>query len=282
MSLGRIFTDVIEELSRSGRAQTKATKTLLICSLPRSGSNLLAETLVSTLLCGLPLEYFNSEYESEFRDQWSLPSRASVQDYQGEVLSRTTTPNGVFGLKIHWHQLSNLLMRVFPDRTLQESLRELPYLFPNIHYIYLSRRDKVRQAVSYARALQTNIWWRINGIRDPKELCIEPRFNPEKIAALVGELKTYEASWESFFQQTGATPLRLTYEDLVPHKAVESVMAFLGDSTSLGEIPSPRLQRQADQISEEWVLMFQRSMNMKNRHEGLVNDPSSAYILYAP
>jgi len=105
---------------------------------------LLAEALTSTRLCGMPIEYFNQEYEDELRDQWNLPRTASVHEYLAEALIRTTTPNGVFGLTIHWHQLSILLLRLFPGRAIQESLYELPYLLPNIHYVYLSRRDKLR------------------------------------------------------------------------------------------------------------------------------------------
>jgi LPS sulfotransferase NodH len=210
----------------------------------------------------MPLEYLNSEYEREFRDLWNLSSNASAYDYLEEVLNRTTTSNGVFGLKIHWHQLSNLLLRLFPARTTCESINELLYLFPDVHYVFLSRRDKVRQAVSYARALQTNIWWRIDGVCDPQERCVEPCYDPEQIATLLERLQLYEASWESFFSQMGLTPLRLIYEDFVSHEAVESALDFLGNSTRIGEIPAPRLRRQADEISEHWSLMFRRSMGL--------------------
>jgi LPS sulfotransferase NodH len=260
LSLGNLFSKVIEKRSR--RVQTKAIKTLLICSLPRSGSNLLADALASTNLCGMPLEYLNSEYELEFRDGWNLSPKTSVLFYLEEALKRTTTQNGIFGLKIHWHQFSNLLIRLFPGRTAHESITELSYIFPDIRYIFLSRRDKVRQAVSYARALQTNIWWRIDGVRDPQERCVEPHYDFEQIAMLLKKLNAYEASWEDFFSKIGVTPLRLIYEDLVPCDAAQSVLDFMGNSTSMGELPAPRLRRQADEISEQWALIFRRSMDL--------------------
>ena len=54
--------------------------------------------------------------------------------------------------------------------TMLKSLQELPEykemdapqlmaaLFPNVHYIWMVRRDKVRQAVSWAKAAQTDIY----------------------------------------------------------------------------------------------------------------------------
>lgn len=264
MSLGRLFGDVVGGGAKTGRDRVKVSKTLVICSLPRSGSNLLAEVLTSTRRCGMPLEYFNHEYEEEFRDRWDLPIAASALDYLAEALNRTTTPNGVFGLKIHWHQLSTLLLRLFPGRTVQESIYEISYLLPDIHYVYLSRRDKLRQAVSYARALQTNTWWRIDGVRDPLERCVEPHYDPEQIATLLKSIKAYEVSWEKLFYQLGRAPLRLVYEDLVLREAAMSIMALLDNSSDLGEIPAPRLRRQADGISEEWVSAFRHSVGLEN------------------
>ena len=36
----------------------------------------------------------------------------------------------------------------------------LAELFPNLRYIWMMRRDKVRQAVSLSRGLQTLVWWK--------------------------------------------------------------------------------------------------------------------------
>ncbi len=264
MSFGRLFSDAPGVHSGTGRVRTRAKKTLLICSTPRSGSNLLAEALASTRLCGLPLEYFNHEYEDEFREQWQLSSTVSVRDYLAEAIGRTTTPNGVFGLKIHWHQLSRLLQRVFPGRPSTESVHEMSSLFPRIHYISLTRRDKLRQAISYSRALQTNIWWRVDGVRDPKERRVQPRYHRGQIAALLERIESYEAAWEHFYSQLGVEPARLIYEDFDACGAAALAMTLLGHSSEVGELSEPRLQRQADELSDEWVAKFERSIEERN------------------
>ena len=86
-------------------------------------------------------------------------------------------------------------------------------LFPNVHYIWMVRRDKVRQAVSWAKAAQTDIYARSKGEAPvPKQ---EPAFD----FAFIDQLYKY---------------LKIPY----PKNLV------------FGE---RRLQKQADALNETWV-----------------------------
>ncbi len=56
-----------------------------------------------------------------------------------------TSPNGVFGLRIHAGHLG--------------SLEADPYdILQAPRYIWIQRRDRLRQAVSYTMAEQTGVW----------------------------------------------------------------------------------------------------------------------------
>ena len=147
MSLGRLFNGVIQELTRPGKA--RPNKTLLICTLPRSGSNFLMEALISTAVYS---SYFN--HDPKLRDEWHLPTTASTHEYFTEVLDRTTTLNGVFGLKIHWHQLLSLLPRLFPDRIAQRSLQVAGHLTK--YPLYLPEQARQAEAGNMVRSSITD------------------------------------------------------------------------------------------------------------------------------
>ena len=74
------------------------------------------------------------------------------------ILAGTTLNRG-FGCKIVWHQFDKIISkpRQFLCLAQLPTLALLKSIFPDLHYIWLMRRDKVRQAISYAKALQTEV-----------------------------------------------------------------------------------------------------------------------------
>ena len=116
----------------------------MVCSVPRSGSSLLCELLCNTEVAGAPTEFFDPELMRRFRERWGA---TSFDDYIAKLLSKKTSPNGVFGIKVHWRQLHDLLGSSDPAQ-----------LFPGLRYVHIRREDVLRQAVSWVRALQTNQW----------------------------------------------------------------------------------------------------------------------------
>lgn len=72
----------------------------------------------------------------------------------------------------------------------------------------------------------------------------------------VSELTSFEASWRRHFERLGVEPFEVAYEDFVVsyESTVLDVLRFLGLPASDGlTIAPPRLQKQADEISEAWV-----------------------------
>ena len=85
----------------------------MICSLPRSGSSLLCEALANTLHAGMPAEYFNPGIIARMERRWNV---GSFDDYLRKLLARKTSPNGVFGLKVHWGQYARVVFAAAGDR----------------------------------------------------------------------------------------------------------------------------------------------------------------------
>ena len=122
---------------------TTPRTTYIVCATPRSGSSLLCESLSNTLLAGQPDEYFNKKSEDLWRKRWDL---SSSEDYFCWLLEHGTSPNGVFGMKIMWEQMGyciSVLRRLprYLNSTMPPS-RFLSSVFPNLFYIWITRRDK--------------------------------------------------------------------------------------------------------------------------------------------
>jgi len=216
------------------------TISFLVCSLPRSGSSLLCDVLASTELAGAPTEFFDPNHMDALARIWGAHG---LDEYLRALLARKTSRNGVFGFKAHYHQIKN----TFGDRDLRE-------VFPKLRFVYITRRDRVRQAVSFARAMRTEQW----AAHQPA------RFEPGPFdAAAIGDalewIEREEALWEELFANMRESPHRLDYEDLVHdvEGSVLAVMRFLGIELPDGlRVPSPTLERQSDSLSEQWVRRY--------------------------
>ena len=172
----------------------------LICATPRCGGYLLFEALENTSLAGIPGEYFWDDKE------WTKKIGATdYADFLTKVIENSTTPNGVFGTKLMWGYFENFIGKVrqtpnFLGRDLSP-YSVLSEIFPNLNYIWIMRRDKVRQAVSLWKGLQTCIWCKRVGDAIPI-LEKEPEYHFEAIDYLVQEIVFHEASMACVFYTT--------------------------------------------------------------------------------
>ena len=126
------------------------------------------------------------------------------------VKDRATTPNGVFGAKIMWPYMAGLVdgLSTIPARSGTAAPDDLlAETFPGLRYVWLRRMDKVRQAVSLWRAIQT--WhWRKDAAaasRGPQERAAGPplRYSFEAIDHLRQRLISSDRAWEIYFEQDG-------------------------------------------------------------------------------
>lgn len=238
----------------------------LVCATERSGSTLLCELLGATGIAGRPEEYFEyldatgrvrqpREYFSPDADPSILELLAPLDprldqgDWEARLagaLHRGTTPNGVFGAKMMWAYLPDFLAHAEPERALGEPLR----------WIHVGREDKLAQAISLWRAVQTAQW------RAADRTHAEPVFHAGAIAALKRRLEEHEHAWQDWFAGRGIEPLEIPYEQLAadPHATVCRVLAHLGLDTEGVEIPAPPIDRQADTRTQRWVERFREQV----------------------
>jgi trehalose 2-sulfotransferase len=251
----------------------------VICSLPRSGSNLLSYALEDAGLVGRPREYFGSRNEAGYVAEWGLPPRYSLRSFLQKLAANTMTPNGVLAVKIHQFDFRNLIDRSRGEFGEMLGERELAETcFPNPRYIFIRRADRARQAISFLRAADSEQWERLPG--DPvSERTTRPQINLDEVDQWVRVFGEMESKWREFFARNNLTTYEVVYEDLVddyPAK-VQGALDYLGLTPPTGlQPPAPRLQRQADDLTESTVVAYMNRVPGKATASDAGNQAESA------
>jgi LPS sulfotransferase NodH len=190
----------------------------------------------------------------------SLLGLTSYREHLERTFRLGTTPNGVFGAKLMWSQIAELhsLAGELPEFAELEPFELLEQLFAGPRYVRVTRRDKVRQAVSLWRALQTRSW-REHAPGDTQPVELHYRF--EGLQHLVRSLEAEDAAWGEFFSAHDAPVLTIVYEDDLERDRDRSVRAVLNQigvdapaARRAVEVPG----RQADSLSDDWTAAYHR------------------------
>lgn len=230
----------------------------LICTTPRTGSWLICDALTQTGLAGYPQEYLLTHVA--FDPAWGKPSPNNFDDYMAWVCEQATSDNGVCGIKVHWPQMHYL--KVVLDLDNCGLLDRLRRHLPGLVLIRLTREDRVRQALSYHRAMREDAWWEFTG--SPIE---ERDFQPDyaEVARLVGLITRYEREWDCFFEEVREQPLPMSYEQLVDglagitHACMRAVGVCGQEADAAVKGLRPRLRKQSeDALTVRWVEQFSR------------------------
>ena len=244
----------------------------LVLATARSGSTLLCETLRETGVAGRPIEhfevfeptslprqpreYFHGVTDPEILDllaplQPGTPAVETPEQWWDRILREGTGENGVWGGKLMWAHTSDLLRRTrglkgFADADLATTLGGL---LRNPDLIHVVREDKVAQAVSLWRAVQTETW---RGSDYPDRAVY--RF--AAIDHLREQLERDEAAWRAWLARNNLEHYEVRYSELAadPAGVVAGVLRFLG-------LPSqppaePPVERQGDSLSADWAARY--------------------------
>jgi trehalose 2-sulfotransferase len=253
------------------------TISYLVCATPRSGSTLLCEALKATGRAGRPEEYFEAvpstgvpreprDYLAGLGDaeaqrliegaRTRAPDYSDVRDVRRyeEHLARVrewgTTPNGVFGAKVMWAHLVDLAVLTGYGSPVEATAE----LFGEPRCLWVRREDRVRQAVSLWRAMQTQSWRSEAAER-------EPRYSFAALRHLAGALAADDAAWERFFATSGLPVLEIGYGGLVRdlEGTLDRALDHVGVPHARGDLDcTPPMRRQSDDLSDAWVAAYER------------------------
>lgn len=219
-------------------------RTYLVATTQRTGSHHLAHLLAATGAVGVPFEYLNGYrvwLECQERG-WPDDEANHARIYQ-EMVERRTGASGWFGLKAHWHTWMEMSART--------RVRDL--VRPE-RFVYLTRGDRIAQAVSLALAEQTQRW-----VNSGQEEVRPPMYSAGHISDALRRIESECDAWEAFFADRGVAVLRLSYEELLaePAACVAAVFGHLGVAQPDGPRRSlPALSPRADDLVQLWAARY--------------------------
>jgi LPS sulfotransferase NodH len=283
---------------------TPPQRSYLVCATPRSGSTLVCHALAETGVAGRPEEYFEAlrhsgrprrpeEYfvgvedpsirdhlgeravGSEPQPRSPLWSRAAYDRYLEWAQETGTTANGVFGAKLMWGYFGDFvsLLRNIPAYRDVPLAELLPTVFPDLTFVRVVRANKVRQAVSLWKAVQTATWRedqasaKAVSLEDdgspPFRSFIEEhrpqlRFHYRAIEHLLEQLLIEESRWDAFFEHSGIKPVLVLYENFAADYETSTLRLLerLDLAPPEGFEFEPRMRRQSDRVNDDWVKRY--------------------------
>jgi LPS sulfotransferase NodH len=227
----------------------------MICATPRSGSTLLCEALRNTGLAGNPDEYFGPMHVKRWNEEWKTKSEI---EYLEKVIEQGRGENGVWGMKVmrlYWQNLINDLQRAVSSTEMPDT-ELLNVCFPNLRYIWITRRDKVRQAISWLKFVQGSAWYWED--KKPQEL-EGLEFKPDIIRGFITQAAIHESAWQEFFRELDVQPYIVMYEDFVNtyEETAKDILKYLEIPYQENlKISQRRIKKQADALTDEWVQKY--------------------------
>lgn len=210
---------------------------LMIATVPRSGSTAFCLDLWRTGLLGAPLEYTNAKMTSQ-EGRWRQLVGHELKYWK--ALKRVRTgPNGVFSYKFFVQEYVDIL-----------SFRpKLIRCISPTHVVCFTREDKLSQAVSYAKAIRSGVWF-----ADSKggKRC---EYDEAFIQECMTSISRQEQSWEYVFDITNTSPLRATYEEFMetPDSVIQRIVKYaVPGSRTPRPVSIPNLEIQRDTVSDNW------------------------------
>ena len=261
MALSQLWAGVEHRLKQGYQSKMKPPhKSYLICATPRSGSSLLCEALQNTGLAGNPDEYFGPMHVQRWNERWQT---RSVQAYVKKAISFSQGETDVVGMKImrlYWQNFMDDLRHAADDEELSE-FELLHHWFPNLQFIFITRRDKVRQAISWLKFLQGSAWhWTDTKPQQLKDL----EFKPEIIQEFIVQTTAHETAWLKFFRENNVTPFTVVYEEFVHsyEKTAKEILNFLKITYPPNlNFRKRQLKQQADALTDIWVQQYLKAFN---------------------
>lgn len=281
---------------------TKPDRSYLVCATPRSGSTLVCQTLIRTGVAGRPEEYFEALRSSgvprrpeEYfhgvgdrtifdhlaeRSQASDPaprsplwSRTAYDRYLDWVFEAGTTSNGVFGAKLMWGYVEDFvsLLRNIPEYREVPMADILSEVFPDLTFVRVVRANKIRQAVSLWKAVQTATWRDESSSNGDQPENIDAsykgfanehrpalRFHYGAIKHLLDQLLQQEAAWDAFFEHSRIKPVFILYENFAAdiETSTRNVLERLEIDAPDDLHLEPRMKRQSDGINDDWARRY--------------------------
>lgn len=232
---------------------------------------MLCGMLAATGVAGAPESYFHAPSVERWAESLGItrdkaqPDCAWLARIFAAARCAGAAGTGLFGLRLQAHSLAYFLDRL---RQVHPGENRDPAGFSTMfsgtfgapRYLYLHRRSKLDQAISYRRARQSGLWHQGSDGRDIERLATveSPGYDAAALRESIAEMTGYDRLWEDFFARETIAPLRIDYDRLTkaPHDTLKTILAHLGRDPAAADgvdIPTRKL---ADATSHAWARRY--------------------------
>jgi LPS sulfotransferase NodH len=239
----------------------------MICTSPRSGSTLLCRLLRESSGAGLPGSHFHEPSLEKWlgqygfrRSQFGTRKQALAAVFQSAITHGKGGSN-IFGLRLQRHSFTyftkqlSILHPSFPD-----DKSRMDAAFGNTLFVYLTREDKLDQAISYVKAKQTGLWHmapdgtEIERLSEPREAL----YDKVAISRQLELFKKMETEWRVWFERECIDSLTITYDELsaAPYATLSRLRKALGLENEPSLEITPPTAKLADVINRDWAERF--------------------------
>ena len=228
---------------------SKPTKVLIIASTERCGSHMLGHALHNTHAFGFPLEYANPANLKKWKEKFKTDDFYEVLD---EIQKRRTSPNGVFGIKLHYQHIEEF-----------GGFEQLVNYFPDAYYVLLSRENVLNQAVSLSIASQTGVW--IAGQEPVNE---NPEYDYSSIDKSLKSIIKNNSSWRYSLAASDCNYIEMNFDNVKNNldKTISDIAKFMGVSVNVEDIPTEQVtSKQSNKLNKEWEERFCSEFNLSSK-----------------
>lgn len=260
----RLFGDVfINHVCRRSLLQPSADKvgkpgiSYAVITTPRSGSTYFCDLLDSTKVAGYPAEHLRLATQ-----ELSKNCNFDYLRLLNNLVQYRVTDNGIFGTKLISHFLFELHKTSFDFDQIFLTLDK---------FIFLTRRNKLAQAVSLVIAQQTEVWH----LRDNlNKLSYQAKLENividdallDNVEQKLGFINRQEERLKKIMARHKIEPLLLVYEDVVeaPHIQINHVLDFLQVSRTSQHTQNINsgIKKMPSSISQEIMSQFRSRKNI--------------------
>ena len=183
-------------------------KSYRIWFTPRTGSSLLCKGLEETNIAGKPGEFFNLINTDSLCKQHQISHNYST--LKAKLWEMGMSENGVFGIKHSMYQngYPKIFKEILALRGIEGSddmNHEAVWadIFPNCQHIFLTRRNKIRQVVSWWKAIKDEVWHlKFNESQTNEQSFYEENYDFDALSHLLKEAMLRECAIQAYFSKT--------------------------------------------------------------------------------
>jgi LPS sulfotransferase NodH len=226
------------------RSDLPVTKTYCILITPRSGSTWLCQRIARRNVLSCPQEHFIAD---EFANTLTFNPGRDIYEVFDIIARKNATNTGLFGFKLSYFDL-------------EEFEREAPLLdvMPGEkHFVYLSRRNFVAQAISLYIAVESQVFHAYDLESAPPERPEIP-YDDSKIMYWASHILQQEYGIRRWLTANQIEPVLLSYEELLDD--IDAAIAKIADSLGVDLAAAPTLATpQTEPVTADYAAAYERA-----------------------